>query len=146
MGNLSLDSNEATPLPSLANHYLCLTPAETVAYVGEPASGPSPGGPVGAAEYGAKESLIARLTISEQHYSLGVGKTRNGVLQHLFDQSFAPNSRGKGHHQPGCWVDHLCLPQLLTLTASEAPAFIGLQAGAGQLLDPLVVEPFGVPS
>ena len=156
MGNLSLDSNEATPLPSLANHYLCLTPADpkspvlTVAYVGEPASGSSPGGPVGAAEYGAdpkspvSESLIARLTISEQHYSLGVGKTRNSVLQDLFDQLFIPHPNGERHHQPGCRVDHLCLPQLLTLTASEAPALIGLQAGAGQLLDPLIVEALGL--
>ncbi len=98
------------------------------------------------AEQGAKQLLIARLTIAEQDHSLGVAKTRNGVLQHLFDQLFIPHPNGERHHQPGCWVDHLCLPQLLTLTASEAPAFIGLQAGAGQLLDPLVVEPFGVPS
>ena len=42
-----------------------------------------------------------------------------------------------------CRVDYFGLPELLTLTPSETPAFIGLQAGAGQLLDPLIVEPQG---
>ena len=143
MGNPSLNSDEAPTLLGLAHHYLCLTPAETVAYLGEPASRSLPGRPVGSAEYGAKQLLIAWLTISEQDYPLGVAKARNSVLQDLFDQLFVPHSRGKGHHQPGCRVDHFSLPELLTLTPSEAPAFIGLQAGAGQLLDPLVVEPQG---
>ena len=146
MGNLSFNPDEAPSLLGFADHYLRLAPAEVVTHLGEPASRSLPGRPVGATECAAKQLLIAWLTISEQDYPLGVAKARNSVLQDLFDQSFAPNSRGKGHHQPGCWVNHLCLPQLLTLTASEAPAFIGLQAGAGQLLDPLVVEPFGVPS
>ena len=94
--------------------------------------------------------LIARFAISEQHYSLGVGKTRNSLPQDLkngfagSDQLFVPHSRGKGHHQPGRRIDHLGLPQLLTLTPSEAPALIGLQAGTGQLLDPLVVELLGM--
>ena len=103
MGNLSLDPNEAPSLPGLADHYLCLTPAETVAYLGEPASRSLPGRPVGVAEYGADpkspvlESLIARLTIAEQHHSLGIGNpklqrsrpcpilARNSVLQDLKD-------------------------------------------------------------
>ena len=72
MGNLSLDPDEAlTPL-GLAHHYLCLTPAETVAYVGEPTPRSVPGGTVGATKHAAKESLIARLTIAEQDHSLGV--------------------------------------------------------------------------
>ena len=93
--------------------------------------------------------LIARLTISEQHYSLGVAKTSNGVLQHLkdgfagSDQLFVPHPSGERHHQPSCRSYYFGLPELLALTPSEAPAFIGLQAGAGQLLDPLVVEPQG---
>ncbi len=94
--------------------------------------------------------LIARFAISEQHYSLGVGKTRNSLLQDLkdgfagSDQSFVPHPSGKGHHQPGCRIDHFGLPELLTLTPSEVPALIGLQAGAGQLLDPLIVEAAGM--
>jgi len=62
----------------------------------------------------------------------------------LFHKPLVPYSRGKGYHQPGCRIDHFSLPELLTLTASEAPAFIGLQAGTGQLLDPLVVEAVGL--
>ena len=39
--------------------------------------------------------LIAWLTIAEQDHSLGVGKTRNGVLQDLFHKPLVPYSRGK---------------------------------------------------
>ena len=116
MGNLSLDSNEATPLPGLADHYLCLTPADpkspvlAVTKVGEPTPRSVPGGTVGATEHAAdpkspvSESLIARLTIAEQNHSLGVGDpkspilARNGVLQDLFHKPLVPYSRGKGHH------------------------------------------------
>ena len=77
---------------------------------------------------------------------MGVAKARNSVLQDLFDQLFVPHPSGERYHQPGSRVDHLGLPELLTLTASEAPALIGLQAGTGQLLDPLVVELLCMPA
>ena len=146
MGNLSFNSDEAPPLLGLAHHYLCLTPVETVTKVGKPATGSFPGGTVGATEYGADPKspifwlLIARLTIAEQDHSLRVGKTRNGVLQDLFHKPLVPHPSGERYHQSGRWIDHFSLPQLLTLTASEAPALIGLQAGTGQVLDPLIVE------
>ena len=116
----------------------------TVAYVGEPAPRSFPGRPVGEAEYGAdpKQKRTLRVQRSRPCPLLA----RNGVLQHLkdgfagSDQLFVPHPSGERHHQPGCRIYYFGLPQLLALTPSEAPAFIGLQAGAGQPLDPLVVE------
>ncbi|MDE0098918.1 MAG: hypothetical protein OXM87_04810 [Truepera sp.] len=64
----------------------------------------------------------------------------------MFDQSFIPHPSGERHHQPGCRIYYFGLPQLLALTTSEAPALIGLQAGTGQLLDPLVVELLCMPA
>ena len=69
---------------------------------------------------------MARLTISEQHYPLGVAKTRNGVPQDLFHKLLIPHPSGKRYHQSGRWIDHFGLPQLLALTTSEAPALISL--------------------
>ena len=152
MGNLSFNPDEAPSLLGLADHYLRLAPAETVAYLGEPTSRSLPGRPIGSAEQGADpkspvlESLIAQFTISEQHYPLGVAKTRNSVPQDLFHRLLIPHPSGKGHHQPGSRIDHFGLPQLLTLTPSETPTLIGLQAGTGQLLDPLVVELLCMPA
>ena len=168
MGKVSLDLDQASSLPGLAHHYLGLTPADpkspvlVVTHVREPTPRSVPGGSERPTECAADPKrkqalraqrsrpcpilrlLIARLTIAEQDHSLRVGKTRNGVLQDLFHKPLVPYSRGKGHHQPGCRIDHFGLPQLPTLTPCEAPALIGLQAGAGQLLDPLVVEAVGM--